>query len=72
MNISEYDDADLADDSYLGNGISGFEIAYGSGNKTAFKKTAKRKVQVKKKVDMMQEHRRLARNFNTMYDEWEH
>ena len=72
MIISEYDDTDIADDSYLDTGISGFEIAYGTGNKTAIKRKAKRKLQVKRKLDLLQENRRLAKEIDTLYDEWEH
>ncbi len=78
MNVSEYGDASLDenisldDDSCFNSGISGFEIAYGSGNKTAIKKKTKHKLIVKKRLDMLREKRWLDQETNTLFDEWEH
>ncbi len=72
MNIAEYDDNDLVDDSYFDTGIAGFEIAYTSESKTAIKKTAKNKLYVKRKLDMLQEKRQLAKATDMFYDEWQH
>jgi len=78
MNVNEYDDACLNDDislddaSYFDNGILGFEIAYGSGNKTAIKRKTKHKLVVKRKLDTLHEKRWLNRETNTLYDQWEH
>lgn len=67
MDMNEYDDNDFESDSYLDTGISGFEIAYGTVNKTAIKQKAKRKLQTKRKIDLLQENRRLARETDTLY-----
>ena len=72
MNISDDGDIDLIDDSYGDTGILGFEIAYGSSNKTAIKKNARRKLQVKKRLDSLRETKQLSRNIDTLYDDWEH
>lgn len=72
MSISEYDETDLADDSYNDIGILGFEIAYSSGNRTAIKKTAKNKLKIKRKLDNFQERRRMSKETDTLFGDWEH
>lgn len=72
MSISEYDETDLADDSYSDVGVSGFQIAYSSGSRTAIKKTAKTKLKVKRKLDGFQERRRFAKETDTLFGDWEH
>ncbi len=70
MNASEYESDDMFDDSMLDTGISGFQIAYGSSNKLAIKQKAKKKLQVKRKIDDLQENRRLARELDSFYGEF--
>jgi len=72
MNVYKYDEANVDDDSYLATGISGFEIAYGSSNKSIIKRKAKNKLKTKHKLDMIDEQRRLAQEIDTLYDRWEH
>ena len=77
MGIIAYDetneletDVQELDDAYLFTGISGFEIAYGSSNKSVMKKTAKHKLRVKERLDTLQEKRRLKKEIDTFYTEW--
>lgn len=72
MNINEYDDANFDDDSYLETGISGFEIAYGSKNKIAIKQKVKKKLEIKRRLDSLEERRRLSREIDTLYGEFQH
>ncbi|WDE02403.1 hypothetical protein [Thalassomonas actiniarum] len=79
MGIITYDETDELetddiqfDKPYSLTGISGFEIAYGSANKAVIKKAVKHKFRVKERLDALQEKRRLKKEIDTLYDEWEH
>jgi hypothetical protein len=72
MSIYEYDEINVDDEPYLDTGISGFEIAYGSSNKSIIKRKVKNKLKTKRKLDMINEQRRLAQDIDTLYDRWEH
>ncbi|KXJ49907.1 hypothetical protein [Cognaticolwellia aestuarii] len=71
MNIDTYADTDIDDDLNFDTGIAGFEIAYGSTNKTAMRKTAKQKYQVRKRLDSLTEKRSLDRQLNSLSDYWD-
>ncbi|GLX79778.1 hypothetical protein tinsulaeT_31180 [Thalassotalea insulae] len=74
MNLDNYDDTDLAIDDDLtdGNdsGIAGFEIAYGSSNKTLIKRTAKQKGRARHRLELLKEKRHLDREIDTLSDYW--
>ena len=63
-------DIDIDDDLSLDSGIAGFEIAYGSSNKKAIRKTAKQKFRIRQKLDSLSEKRFLDREINTLSDYW--
>ena len=71
MNIDTYADTDIDDDLNFDTGIAGFEIAYGSTNKTAMRKTAKQKYQVRKRLDSLTEKRSLDRQLNSLSAYWD-
>ncbi len=69
----EADDVDLDLDEALDfdSGIAGFEIAYGSINKKAIRKTAKQKHRIRQKLDSLREKRYLERQVDTLSDYWD-
>lgn len=70
MNIDNYDDVD--DTSlYLDTGIAGFEIAYGTLNKTTIRRSIKCKRQVRDKLDSLCEKRHLDKQLNSLSDYWD-
>ena len=71
MNIDTYADTDIDDDLNFDTGIAGFEIAYGSTNKTAMRKTAKQKYQIRQRLDSLTEKRFLDRQLNSLSDYWD-
>ena len=80
MNVDSYDETDLniEDDTDLEidedldsfAGIAGFEIAYGSSNKTVIKRTAKQRHRARHKLEMLNEKRHLDRQIDTLSDYW--
>jgi hypothetical protein len=70
MNIDTYADTDIDEDSNFDTGIAGFEIAYGSANKKAMRKTAQKKYQVRQRLDSLTEKRFLDRQLNSLSDYW--
>lgn len=72
MNIDTYADTDIDDDDLnFDTGIAGFEIAYGSPNKKAMRKTAKQKYQLRQRLDSLNEKRFLDRELNSFSDYWD-
>ena len=71
MNIDTYDDTDIDDDSNFDTGIAGFEIAYGSTNKKAIRKTAKQTYRIRQRLDSLSEKRYLDRQLNSLSDYWD-
>ncbi|MEW6989200.1 hypothetical protein AADZ91_00810 [Colwelliaceae bacterium 6441] len=69
MNIDTYDDVDI--DLNFETGIAGFEIAYGSINKKAMRRTVKYKQQLKDKLDSLSEKRMLDKQLNSLSDYWD-
>lgn len=52
-------------------GIAGYEIAYGSVNKKAIRKTAKNKYHIRQKLDSINEKRSLDRQLNSFSHYWD-
>jgi|GEM_PF-1122826 len=52
-------------------GIAGYEIAYGSSNKSIIKKKAKQQNRIKQKLDLINEKKRFERDTNPLSDYWE-
>lgn len=71
MNIDTYDDTDIDDDSNFDTGIAGFEIAYGSTNRKAIRKTAKQTYRIRQRLDSLSEKRYLDRQLNSLSDYWD-
>jgi hypothetical protein len=73
VNIDKYvdTDTDIDEDSNFDTGIAGFEIAYGSTNKKAIKKTVKQTYQVRQKLDSLNEKKILDRQLNSLSDHWD-
>ena len=71
MNIDTYADTDIDDDLNFDTGIAGFEIAYGSTNKKAIRKTAKQTYRVRQRLDSLNEKRYLDRQLNSLSDYWD-
>lgn len=77
MSVDIYDEVnvDIDNDFYSGSGsesgIAGYEIAYGSANKTVFKKTVKSKYHVKQKLDSINERRSLDMQLNPFSNYWD-
>lgn len=69
MNIDTYDDVDI--DLNFEAGIAGFEIAYGSLNKKAMRRTVKYKQLIKDKLDSLSEKRLLDKQLNSLSDYWD-
>ncbi|MEW6981373.1 hypothetical protein AAD001_01830 [Colwelliaceae bacterium 6471] len=65
MTIDEYDDTESP---YFDNGISGYEIAYGSANITAIKSNRKQKSKVRQRIDLIQENRKLKQDTDTLFN----
>ena len=70
MDIDTYDDTDINSDEF-DSGIAGFEIAYGTGNKKAMRRTAKHKYYIKQKLDSLHEKRFIDRQLDTLSDYWD-
>ena len=71
MDIDTYDDIDIDDDDEFDTGIAGFEIAYGTGNKKAIRRTAKYRYHIKQKLDSLHEKRFINRQIDTLSDFWD-
>ena len=71
MNIDTYADTDIDDDLNFDTGIAGFEIAYGSANKKAIRKTAKQTYRIRQRLDSLNEKRYLDRQLNSLSDYWD-
>jgi hypothetical protein len=69
MNIHSDEGGDT--DFNFDTGIAGFEIAYGSINTKAMKRTVKYKQQLKDKLDSLSEKRQLDKQLNSLSDYWD-
>lgn len=71
MSNDTYDDTDIDIDNNLDNDIEGFEIAYGSANKKAIRKTMKYKYHIRQKLDSITEKRSLDRQLDSFSKYWD-
>ena len=71
MSVDTYKNTDIDDDLNFDTGMASFEVAYGSSNKEAMRRTAKHKYHIRQKLDSLSEKRSLDRQLNSFSDYWD-
>lgn len=71
MNVDTYESTDIDDDFNVDTGIAGFEIAYGTANIKAIRKSSKQKSHIRQKLNSLSEKRSLDRQLNSLSDYWD-
>lgn len=70
VEFNELEEIDFNDNQLIKTGVSGYEVAYSSTSKAPMKKS-KRHHQVRRKLEDFQDKRRIEREFNSLYDDWD-
>jgi len=71
MNVDTYESTDIDDNFNVDTGIAGFEIAYGTANIKAIRKSSKQKNHIRQKLNSLSEKRSLDRQLNSLSDYWD-